>query len=180
MAQITGVYTDNEGVQTRSIPIAVTETGAVLTSGGGGGGGTQDVQGVAGGYPVTATLVDANDDPVVYSDPTPVEAALLNPSDLTSVSISSAAATTVAVVAAVASQTTRLHGLILVAAADCTIQIASAATGRSGVMQLIKGVPFILPISERPWYTTGVNEALNIVQGQAVQLSGTAWYVTSV
>lgn len=87
----------------------------------------------------------------------------------------------VAVVAAVASQTTRIYRLKLSVAGATIVTIKDGAGGTtlekfnfSG-----NGGGFILDLSAEPWYVTSVNKAFIIQSSAAVQVDGRAEYLTS-
>lgn len=90
-------------------------------------------------------------------------------------------ATTHAVVAAVPGRRIRLLGYVLVAAGSVTVQWASGSTARTGAMSLIDGHPLTAPpggdtIDPIPYLQTEPGEALNLVLGGAVQVSGHVVY----
>lgn len=85
--------------------------------------------------------------------------------------LSSAAASTVPIQAAVPGKQIVVHGLRLTAAGDQTVTIKRGATTLE-VFNLTKGVPLVLPLRKRPYFVTGTNEALNATLGAAIQTDG--------
>lgn len=81
------------------------------------------------------------------------------------------------IVAAVASQSTRVHGLLLVADTPVDVTVKTGTTSRSGPMRL--GALYLPPGSTEALYKTANNEAFILNLSAAVQVSGTIWYETS-
>lgn len=105
--------------------------------------------------------------------------ALLLTSDMTLGVLNIATATTTAVCAAVASQTSRVHRLRI--AADAAQQI-TVQDGVGAVLEIINftaaGVR-IYDFSSRPWYKTSTNTALNFVTTTTGQVRGVIEFITS-
>jgi hypothetical protein len=94
------------------------------------------------------------------------------------VSVSYATGTTpLDLVAADADEKIRVTSMVLVAAGAVTAQIKAAGTNITGAMSLITGTPMVLPFNPAGWFETGVNEALQLVLGSGVQVSGAITYV---
>lgn len=102
----------------------------------------------------------------------------------TAVAISTNTSGDNAIVAAASGKTTRLVGLVLVAAGTVTVTIKDGmgGTAKSGAMTLTAGEALVLPIlppGGGAYVTTSVNSALNFALGGAVQVSGIAYYTQS-
>lgn len=75
-----------------------------------------------------------------------------------------------------------VFGIVLVPAAAVTVAIKSGTTADANetpltaVMSLAANVPFVLPVSEIPWFRTASGAKLNIELGGAVQVSGALVY----
>lgn len=82
-------------------------------------------------------------------------------------------------VPAIAGRRVRVLGLALVAAGAVTVTLKSAATSITGAMSLVTGVPLAAPptssMDVTPHLRTATGEALNLVLGGSVQVSG--WIV---
>lgn len=100
-------------------------------------------------------------------------------SDLTPSRIDVAAAGDNVLVAAVPSQTTRVHRLRLSPANSVVIQIKDGATVLETFNYTAGGPCISLDFSARPHYRTTVGTALNIHLSGAVQVDGRIEYVTS-
>jgi hypothetical protein len=78
-----------------------------------------------------------------------------------------------AVVAAVAATQLKLLGLTLTSAGDCVVTIEdSDGTDLVGAQQLIKGVPWVLPISEVGWAKPAVGKGISVLLASGVQVGG--------
>ena len=107
------------------------------------------------------------------------EAPLLT-TDLTQAAISFSSSGDNTVVSATASQVTRVYRLLLNANATTTLTFKDgAATSLSGAMAFDFRLPLVLPYSQRAYYTTTANTAFIINSTDAVQVSGTIWYIKS-
>ncbi len=74
----------------------------------------------------------------------------------------------------------RLHALMLVAAADVTVQLLDGAAALSGVMSIAQRAGFVLPFNPIGWTRGSVNTPMNFSLGTAVQVSGMAvWTPTA-
>lgn len=93
--------------------------------------------------------------------------------------VDTAAGGTVAVIAAVAGQRIYVLALDLSLASSTTIKFQSAATDLTGAMTCTSKQLPPVPLNHGlvPWFLCGVNEALNIVFGAAVQCSGEILYM---
>jgi hypothetical protein len=60
--------------------------------------------------------------------------------------------------------------------AATTITLQDGSTPLTGPMSLAAGVPLVLPFDSVPWFTSSLGNALNLVNGSAVQVSGLALY----
>jgi hypothetical protein len=80
------------------------------------------------------------------------------------------------IVAAISGRKVRILSLVLIAAGAVTVKFQSATTDLEGAMSLITGVPVTLPYNPVGWAQTASGEALNIVLGGAVQVSGFLTY----
>lgn len=80
---------------------------------------------------------------------------------------------------ATANANTRVFGGLLSAAADVTISFYSGANLITGPMQILKGVPLVIPFAPAPWLQTNSNEALNLNLSGAVQVGGSLLYELS-
>lgn len=99
--------------------------------------------------------------------------------DLTGLHINTAASGDTTLVAAVASQTTRVHRLKISVAGPVVVQIKDGATVLDVFHFVGNGRNVILDFSSRPWYVTTANTALVINLSGAVQVDGRVEYVTS-
>jgi hypothetical protein len=95
---------------------------------------------------------------------------------LTPVVINTASSGDLALVAASGGNKARLYRLILVAGGITNITFKSAATALSGPIPLPANGSITLDFSGDPWFTTATNEAFNLNNSAAVQISGTAYY----
>lgn len=110
--------------------------------------------------------------------PTTTLQQLVNPTDLTEVSIDFNASGDNNIVAGTALQTVRLWGLFFVVAADVNIRFKDGAgSNLTGLMTMFGGGSFFLPFMTRPWFTTSAGNALILNLSGAVQVSGRAYYV---
>lgn len=70
-------------------------------------------------------------------------------------------------------KTCTVHSLVLVASGTVAVTIKdSDGNSLSGPMQLISGVPLVLPHSNRPWFTAPSGKGISITLGSGVQVSG--------
>lgn len=119
----------------------------------------------------------------VATAPTGTSAAdepLWTTSDLIGARINVSASGNTVLVAAVASQTTRVHRLRLSPAASVVVQIKDGATVLEAFNYTTGDPAIILDFSSRPYYKTTANTALTINLSGAVQVDGRIEYVTSV
>lgn len=79
------------------------------------------------------------------------------------------------IVSGTASQTTRVHRMRITAAGSVVMSIKDGTTVLE-VINLIAGVPFILNLSDRPYYKTTVATALNYALSAAIQVNGVVEY----
>lgn len=112
-----------------------------------------------------------------YTGPTLVARALLNPSDLSAAVVNISSATTTAIVAAVAGQTTRVHRLRLNVGAAQQITVKDGSTTLE-VLNFTAAGFLTYDVSSRPWYTTSVNSALNFTTSTTGQVNGVVEYQT--
>lgn len=92
------------------------------------------------------------------------------------VAISAAASGVNALVAAVASRKIRVTSLFLVADGAVTAQFRSAANNITGAMSFAANGGIVLPYNKNGWFTTEINEALNVNLGGAVGIRGALTY----
>lgn len=97
---------------------------------------------------------------------------------LTPVKVDISTATTTAIVAAVAAATTRVHRILLFAAAAQTVQFKDGATLLTGPMAMAAGGSMILDLSSEPWFKTSTNTAFNLTTTTTGNLCGQIEYVT--
>ena len=84
------------------------------------------------------------------------------------------------VIAGAAAQTVKVYQLFLVAAAATVVTFKSGAgTSLSGAITLVAGGSVTLDFNSEPWFTTAAAAAFVINSTNAVQISGTAYSVTS-
>jgi hypothetical protein len=98
-------------------------------------------------------------------------------SQLTPVVINSASGGNIPICAGVAGKTVKLHRLLLVMGAPTNITIEDGTTSLSGPMPFFASGTLVLDFTGDPWYASSLGNALNINSSNAVQISGTAWYV---
>lgn len=101
-------------------------------------------------------------------------------SDLAAVRINTAAAGDTTLVAAVASQTTRVHALRLSALLSNTVQVKDGVGTILEVFVIPAGGSVKLDFRSRPYYKTTTNTALIINLSAATQVDGRIEYITSV
>lgn len=100
---------------------------------------------------------------------------------LSAVAVSVSASGDNQIVAAVASQTTKLMGFDLWAAGAVNVKWRNGTTDLQGAAILTaNGANYYFPISGEPWGETSVNTALNLNLSAAVAVTGRAWFVTNV
>lgn len=116
---------------------------------------------------------------VDLSGPADVETYFRSVKGLNQASLSFASSGSNSLLAAVANKTTRIHRIVLIAAGAVTLKFVQGSTDLTGVMSLITGIPFILPMSDEPYFITAVNAAFNATLGGAVQVSGFVDYAQS-
>jgi len=98
-----------------------------------------------------------------------------------SAAISAASSGDNTLVAALASNKTKVVGLFLVAAGDVNVRLEDGAGGTAltGVISLTANNGFVLPLAAHPdlhWFETSVNTLLNLELSAAVQVSGALVY----
>lgn len=104
-----------------------------------------------------------------------------NVTPLTGTAITFAASGDNTVIAAVASQTTKVFSIFFTVAGATTITIKNGAgASLTGAMTLSTGGSFTLDMNTMPWFTTSVNTAFIINSSAAVQVSGRVYSITSV
>lgn len=111
--------------------------------------------------------------------PLPAAEPLRKTADLTGAAINVSASGDSTLVAAVASQTTRVHRMWFVVGGATNITIKRGSTALTGAIPFNAGGSFVLDMSQRPHFITGTNEAFVIGSSAAVQISGRVEYVTS-
>lgn len=160
----------------------------VIVIGGATGTGSSQVQGTAAdgaapvGNPVLIGGSDGTNAQTLLTDSNggPIEGKL-STTDLTGAAITFAASGDNTVVAAVASQTTKVYRMYFVVAGATNITIKNGAgASLTGAVPLAANGGMMLDFSSRPWYTTSTNTAFIINSSAAVQVSGRVEYVTSV
>lgn len=108
-----------------------------------------------------------------------VKQSLIAVSDLSEVAIDFNTATTVSLVSATAAKTARVHKLFVMVGGTTNLTFQSASTALHGILPMQAGGSFTLDFDERAWFTTAVNEALQLTSSAAVQVSGRVYYVKS-
>lgn len=98
---------------------------------------------------------------------------------LTPFVINTASSGNIVLAAGSSGKTVRLYRLVLFVNGLTNITFEDAATPLSGPIQLNNGGNITLDFSGEPWYVSSSGNALNINSSNAVQVSGTAWYVQS-
>jgi hypothetical protein len=99
---------------------------------------------------------------------------------LTAAAVSHSASGDNTVVAAVAGKTTRVYRLFLVVAGTTVITIKDGAgTALTGVMTFAAGGSLILDFQAEPWFSCTAGNAFIINSSNAVQISGTVYYVNA-
>lgn len=83
------------------------------------------------------------------------------------------------IIAAAASQTTRVHRLILVPAADVSIGIKTGTTTKLQPIPIKLGGSIVLDLTSEPWFETLANNAVIVNLSSAVAVTGMVEYVTS-
>lgn len=81
-------------------------------------------------------------------------------------------------IAGVALQTIRVHGITLIPSASVAMTLLSAATVKIGPMTSAN--PIVMPFNEKPYFSCGAGEALNLTLGAAVQVGGLIQYAQSL
>ena len=81
--------------------------------------------------------------------------------------------------AGAAGKTVKLYRLVLFVAGPTNITFEDATNPLSGPIPMNAGGNMIFDFSGDPWYSSAAGDALNINSSNAVQLSGTAYYVQS-
>lgn len=108
------------------------------------------------------------------------QTALRTTKALTSAVINASSSGDNTIVAAVASQTTRVHRLYFVAAGTVAVTIKNGAgTALTGAMPLVANQGIIMDLSSEPWFVTSANTAFIINLSAAVAITGAVEYVTS-
>ena len=121
----------------------------------------------------------ANDGDASSSNPVPTREPLLAAIPTTRAQVSINTTTLATVVAAVTSQTVRVHRMKLTVAGATTITIRRASTVLE-VLTFAGSDIFVLPFDAFPWYVTGSNEAFTVQSSAAVTITGSVEYVQSV
>jgi hypothetical protein len=98
---------------------------------------------------------------------------------LTYLRINIAASGDTALVAAAASQTTRVYRIRLRSAAAVTVQVKNGATVLESFVFGASGGSVTFDLTDEPYYITGANTALNLNLSAAVQVDGAVEYLTS-
>jgi hypothetical protein len=98
---------------------------------------------------------------------------------LTPFVINSAASGALQIASAMVGLRNKLHRLILYVGGPTTLTFEDGTTPLSGPIPLLAYGNILLDFSGEPWFTSSANSALNLNSSNAVQLSGTAWYVQS-
>lgn len=105
---------------------------------------------------------------------------LWSTSDLSFLTVTNAAASgDTSLVAAVASQTTRVYSMRLSVAGATVITIKRGSTTLEKFNMAGAGGAVVLDLRDRPYYKTATNEALVLNSSTAVQIDGVLEYVTS-
>lgn len=105
-----------------------------------------------------------------YSRQTSTATASLGNSDLTPAKVDTAIVGDTTISTATASQTTKVYRVRINVAGATILTVKSAATVLEKIQFAGAGM-LVYDFSTRPWYTSGVNEALAINNGSAVQLN---------
>ena len=102
------------------------------------------------------------------------------PSQFSSVAINQSASGDTTLVAAVASQQTKIYKMILVCTGATAITIKDgASTSLTGAMSFGANGGFTLDFDGEPWFVGSANTNLVINSSNAVQVSGVALYIQS-
>lgn len=128
-------------------------------------------------YPRNKIVVGAdgvNDGDVAKANPMPTRPGMPTTKQLTQASVSVAASGDNTLVAATASQTTRVFRLYLVNSGTVKVdaKFKSATTDKTGAMSLYPGGTICLDFDGEPWFVTGANEAFILNLSAAAQISG--------
>jgi hypothetical protein len=91
----------------------------------------------------------------------------------------SATTTTIAAVAALTAQTTRVYKLFLVASTATTLGFSDGSTALCGGLSLAANGSVTLGADGTPWFQTSANSAFNITNSAGAQVSGTVYYTTN-
>jgi hypothetical protein len=102
-------------------------------------------------------------------------------SDLTYVfSTGSASGERAALVAAVAAQTTRVHRMVVTAAAATVLELRNGASGTALMtIEFPAAGAYTFDFDSRPWVATSENTALILNSTVATKVTLSLWYVTS-
>lgn len=104
-----------------------------------------------------------------------------SPSDPIALRIDNAAAAGVTpLVTAVPLQKTRAYGLRLSVGGACIVELRRGSTVLERFNFAGAGGGIVLDLREEPYYTTAVNEALNLNSSAAVQVDGQLEYFTAI
>jgi hypothetical protein len=122
--------------------------------------------------PANYLIIDANGNAQHKMAPAPA-------SLLTSAAINFSASGLNAIVAAVAAKTTKIHRIFFKVNGATTITFQDGSTALTGPIQMLSNDSIILDFSGDPWFTGSTNTAFNLNSTNAVQVSGTVWYVQS-
>lgn len=115
-----------------------------------------------------------NDGDVAKANPWPTRPGMPTTKQLTQASVSVSASGDNTLVAATASQTTRVFRLYLVNSGSVKVDVKfkSATTDKTGAMTLFPGGSICLNFDGEPWFITGTNEAFILNLSAACQISG--------
>lgn len=127
---------------------------------------------------IPTELFDSLGNAVLYTSPVDTEPVLLAISRLTQVTLNISSATTTAVVAAVASQTTRVYRARIYVTGANTLTVKNGATTLE-VIPFAGAGSLVLDIESDPYWATSVNAALNITTSTSATVNGVIEYVTS-
>jgi hypothetical protein len=93
-----------------------------------------------------------------------------------SIAVVSAATTTIAAVAALTAQTTRVYKVFLVVSTATTLAFADGTTPLTGGLSLLANGSVTLGADGTPWFQTSANSAFNITNSAGAQVSGAIYY----
>lgn len=105
---------------------------------------------------------------------------LMPTSDLANSFNSSSASTTRELVAATASQTTRVHQIVASAAGATTLEFKDGSGGTTlFTLEFPAAGAYVLDFTERPYLKTSANTALHVISSNAVKTTVTVRRITS-